>query len=96
MEHQLERNLSEQVEQVISTAETLFHDQILGIYLYGSATIGGLHPDSDIDILILSILVDNIRNNFKRCCCRMGVIKITGGIFSIASNCERSLFGEPV
>lgn len=54
MEHQLERNISEQGEQVISTAEILFHNQILGIYLYGSATMGGLHPDSDIDILIIT------------------------------------------
>lgn len=54
MEHQIERNLSEQVEQVISTAEALFRNQILGIYLYGSATMGGLHPDSDIDILIIT------------------------------------------
>lgn len=44
----------EQVAQVISVAEKLFHNQILGIYLYGSATMGGLHPDSDIDILIIT------------------------------------------
>lgn len=40
----------QQVNQVISIAETILQDQILGIYLYGSATMNGLRPDSDIDI----------------------------------------------
>lgn len=54
MEHQMDKKtMPRQVMQVISIAESLFHNQILGIYLYGSATVGGLHPDSDIDILII-------------------------------------------
>ena len=40
----------QQVNQVISIAETILQGQILGIYLYGSATMNGLRPDSDIDI----------------------------------------------
>lgn len=38
----------QQVNQVISIAETILQGQILGIYLYGSATMNGLRPDSDI------------------------------------------------
>lgn len=54
MEDQMDKKaLRGQVTQVISIAESLFHNQILGIYLYGSATMGGLRPDSDIDILII-------------------------------------------
>lgn len=44
----------QQVNQVISVAETLLQGQILGIYLYGSATMNRLRPDSDIDILIIT------------------------------------------
>lgn len=44
----------QQVNQVISIAETILQGQILGIYLYGSATMNGLRPDSDIDILIIT------------------------------------------
>ncbi len=55
MDSQTDRKeLSEQVTQVILIAETLLHNQILGIYLYGSATMNGLRPDSDIDILIIT------------------------------------------
>lgn len=42
-----------QIKKVISLIETLFKNKILGIYLYGSATLGGLKPNSDIDILII-------------------------------------------
>ena len=40
----------QQVNQVISIAETILQGQILGIYLYGSATMNGLRPDSDIAV----------------------------------------------
>ncbi|MCD7875501.1 MAG: aminoglycoside nucleotidyltransferase ANT(9) [Cloacibacillus porcorum] len=54
MENQTGRKeLPEQVTQVISIAEALLKSQILGIYLYGSATMNGLRPGSDIDILII-------------------------------------------
>ena len=43
-----------QINQVISTTEALFEDQMLGMYLYGSATMNGLRPHSDIDILIIT------------------------------------------
>ena len=47
-------NLPKQVFQAISLVENLFPKKILGIYLYGSATLGGLYPNSDIDILIIT------------------------------------------
>ena len=69
MEHQMDKKtMPRQVMQVISIAESLFHNQILGIYLYGSATVGGLHPDSDIDILIIITqdMSDHIRDNLTK------------------------------
>lgn len=46
--------IPQQVKQVVSIAETLLQGQILGMYLYGSATMNKLRPDSDIDILIIT------------------------------------------
>ena len=40
--------IPQQVKQVVSIAETLLQGQILGMYLYGSATMNKLRPDSDI------------------------------------------------
>ena len=50
----VEAECYQQISQVIGTANELLDHRILGIYLYGSATLGGLRPDSDIDILILT------------------------------------------
>ena len=69
MEYQMDKKaLRGQVTQVISIAESLFHNQILGIYLYGSATMGGLRPDSDIDILIIITqdMSGHIRDNLTK------------------------------
>ena len=52
-DHAGQTMLSGQTTQVLLTAEELFDCKILGIYLYGSATMGRLRPDSDLDILIL-------------------------------------------
>ena len=40
-----------QAGQVLETVQPLFGGSLLGFYLYGSATYGGLHPDSDVDLL---------------------------------------------
>ena len=40
-----------QAGQVLETVKPLFGGSLLGFYLYGSATCGGLHPDSDVDLL---------------------------------------------
>ena len=45
---------SDQLQQVVSIAENLFSEHLLGIYLYGSATLGCLRPDNDLDILIIT------------------------------------------
>lgn len=44
--------LPSQITEVITIATEVFRE-ITGVYLYGSATLGGLHPSSDIDILII-------------------------------------------
>lgn len=46
-------NIPNQAFQVQSVIEELFEGQVIGIYLYGSAILGGLHINSDIDILVI-------------------------------------------
>lgn len=42
-----------QARDVAAMATELFGERLCGVYLYGSAALGGLRPDSDIDILII-------------------------------------------
>lgn len=55
MEEMTSRNeWTRQISQVLVTADRLLHDSILGMYLYGSAILNRLRPDSDLDILIIT------------------------------------------
>lgn len=47
------KNVPSQALQLLEVIEELFENQLIGIYLYGSAILGGLHIDSDIDILVI-------------------------------------------
>ena len=42
-----------QAKQVFALVSTLLGDQILGVYLYGSAVLGGLQVNSDVDLLLI-------------------------------------------
>lgn len=57
-----------QAFQVTAMAEELFRDQLRGIYLYGSAVLGGLRPNSDVDILIFinGALPMDLREEFTK------------------------------
>lgn len=48
------KNISEQIGKAVSLLKENLNDNVLGIYLYGSAVLGGLHPNSDIDILVIA------------------------------------------
>lgn len=43
----------DQCDRVVAVVRELLGEAVVGIYLHGSATIGGLKPTSDIDILVL-------------------------------------------
>lgn len=60
--------LPEQLNEVITLAENIFSGHLAGIYLYGSATLGRLRPESDLDILILvnRKMTDAMRKNFTQ------------------------------
>ena len=43
-----------QVEAAVAGILDLLGGEVLGVYLYGSAMAGGLHPRSDIDLLVVT------------------------------------------
>ena len=43
-----------QVKGAVARIMNLLGDEVLGMYLYGSAMAGGLHPRSDIDLLAIT------------------------------------------
>lgn len=45
--------IPEQAKQAQAAVEDVLGDSIIGIYLFGSAVVGGLRRDSDVDILVL-------------------------------------------
>ena len=46
-------NPNPQITEIITLAKKLFTEDLLGVYLYGSSVLGGLRPNSDLDLLIL-------------------------------------------
>ncbi len=54
MDSSLERNKqSGQLRRIQACLQELLNDRLAGILLCGSAVLGGLRPDSDLDILVL-------------------------------------------
>jgi streptomycin 3"-adenylyltransferase len=48
------KDIPNEAIQALNLIKELLEDQIVGVYLYGSAVSGGLHPNSDVDILVLT------------------------------------------
>jgi streptomycin 3"-adenylyltransferase len=44
----------EQLEQIVDLVREVLERDAVGAYLFGSATLGGLRPRSDVDVLVLS------------------------------------------
>jgi streptomycin 3"-adenylyltransferase len=44
----------EQIDRIVSLARDVLGEDAVGAYLHGSAVLGGLRPDSDIDVLVVS------------------------------------------
>lgn len=62
------KSVPNQALQVAEAIEDLFENQIIGIYLYGSAILGGLHINSDVDILVIvnQDLTEETRNELTK------------------------------
>jgi predicted nucleotidyltransferase len=44
----------QQTQAVADAVAAVLGDAVVGVYLYGSAVLGGLRPDSDIDLLVVA------------------------------------------
>lgn len=44
-----------QIELLVERVRDVLRDDLIGAYLHGSAVLGGLKPDSDIDVVVVSI-----------------------------------------
>lgn len=44
----------EQLDRVIEILREVLGCEIVGVYLFGSAVLGGLRPDSDLDVLVVT------------------------------------------
>lgn len=50
----MEKQVKEQIAQSIDVLQDILGKDLLGVYLYGSALLGGLQKYSDIDLLVVS------------------------------------------
>ncbi|WBF16562.1 aminoglycoside nucleotidyltransferase ANT9 [Halomonas elongata] len=53
MRDMVEPEIPEEAKQAQSVVEAVFGDAIVGVYLFGSAIVGGLKRDSDVDIMVV-------------------------------------------
>jgi streptomycin 3"-adenylyltransferase len=44
----------EQIEPLLAAVRDLLGEDVVGVYLFGSAVLGGLQPQSDVDVLVVS------------------------------------------
>lgn len=47
--------MEEQLEQTVTLVQEVLGDELVGLYLFGSAVVGGLTPTSDVDLLAVSM-----------------------------------------
>ena len=65
----------EQIDQAVSILQELFPQELIGIYLYGSAVMDGLRPESDIDILVI---IDRPLTQSVRTCLTQELLNLSG------------------
>ncbi len=73
-----------QARDVAIVAADLFGERLRGVYLYGSAVLGGLHPDSDVDVLII---IDGSLDGTQRAELTKRLLKLS--VTVEAARCER-------
>jgi predicted nucleotidyltransferase len=70
------RGASPQLDRVVRLADDVLGSNAVGAYLFGSAVLGGLRPESDVDVLVVATrrttaaearrLVDRLRETSGR------------------------------
>lgn len=75
-----------QLDGVLQLLTSLLGDAVIGIYLHGSAVLGGLRPDSDLDVLVVA----------KRTLDRGERFAIINGLLDISGRRARRTPGRPI
>lgn len=69
-----------QILQLINDIDKLRFNYLIGMYWYGLAVLGRLHPDSELDIMIVISdgMVDGVRNQLTK-----SLLNLSGSIGNI-------------
>ena len=78
----------DQINQAVSLLQELFPQELTGIYLYGSAVLDGLRPESDIDI---QVIIDRPLTQSVRTCLTQELLNLSGRPRSDRSPIELSV-----
>lgn len=75
-----------QLDDVLRLVTSLLGDAVIGSYLHGSAVLGGLQPDSDLDVLVV---VERTLDRPER-------IALVDGLLDISGRRARRTPGRPI
>ena len=56
------KKIPKEAIQALKTIAELLDNMLIGVYLYGSAVMGGLRMNSDVDILVITQLSHTEKN----------------------------------
>jgi predicted nucleotidyltransferase len=76
----------QQLDQIVGLVRDVLGPDVLGAYLFGSATLGGLRPRSDVDVLVVS----------KRPTTRAEKQRLVDGLLTISGRRNPSATPRPV
>ena len=86
------KKIPKEAIQALKTIAELLDNMLIGVYLYGSAVMGGLRMNSDVDILVITnqSLSEKTRRNLTN-----RLMLISGKIGNIKENTIKELFNHP-
>ncbi len=76
----------QQLQAVLELLAALPEDAVAGIYLHGSAVLGGLQPDSDLDLLVVASRTLKHRER----------VALVEGLLDVSGRRARRVAGRPV
>lgn len=75
-----------QLAAVLQLLTSVLGDAVVGIYLHGSAVLGGLRPDSDLDVLVVATRTLDHRER----------VAIIDGLLDVSGRRARRTAGRPI
>lgn len=75
-----------QINAVLALVESVLQDGLIGVYLHGSAVLGGLRPDNDLDVLVV----------YRRSLNQRERVVLLDGLLDVSGRRARRKPGRPV